>query len=211
MNQLTVDLSSVWSHDNWYLEWNDPKEGVLEIPLTNDEVRWISQGLRKAQRLNRLLRDNDLGIEHGDMNIWVALPERVREKLSQAGLPDTDSLVLTTTGLLARVAEGIIAKEWRDTSISGLASLQGERDMSRREREAFEEMAHAHLPEDHIKPRDVRIFLAMLWEHAHPDDRPFMGLPGEQRIGWSMRWLTKLVKAGRISRALAFRTLEDIS
>ncbi|RME59018.1 hypothetical protein D6779_05290 [Candidatus Parcubacteria bacterium] len=212
MAKMIVDLSGeCWTHDDWFLEWSDPEEGMIEIPFTGDEARWISQGLRKAKRLNDLIRDHELGVEHNHLDVWVPLPETVREKLAQAGLPDPDSLVLSAEGLLARVANEALVKEWQESKVTGLPSLQSERQISKAENEAFDEMVHTHLQSERIKPENVKAFLALMWEKSHPDDRAFMGLPAEQRVSWSMRWLSKLVKLNRISRALAFRTLEMIS
>lgn len=211
MDELLVNFSTPWTLDGLDTEWNDPEERVIRIPITSDEARWISQGLRKARQLQDFLRDKDVGVEHSDMDVWAPLPESVREKFARKGLPDPDSLVITTTERLGRVHQGKIVKKWQETYLPDMPSLQPSRIISIRENDFFEEGIHTYLQGDGVTKEEVKGFLAMLWDHARPDDTPLMGLPEEQRVSWSMRWLRKLVKAGRISRALAFRTLEAIS
>ena len=94
MDELLVNFSTPWTLDGLDTEWNDPEERVIRISVTGDEVRWISQGLRKALQLQDALRDKDVGVEHGDMDVWAPLPESVREKFARKGLPDPDSLVI---------------------------------------------------------------------------------------------------------------------
>lgn len=211
MDELLVNLSNPWLLDGLDAKWDDPEERVIRFPVTSDEVRWLSQGLRKARQIQGALRDKDLGVEHSDMDVWAPLPESVREKFAQAGLPDPDSLVITTTGRLGRVHKGKIVKKWPETYLPDMPSLKSSQIISMRENEYFLDGIHTYLQGAGVTKEEVRGFLAMLWEQARPDDTAFMGLPREQRVEWSMRWLEKLVKDGRISRALAFRVLEAIS
>ncbi len=211
LDELLVNFSNPWTLNGVDTEWSDPEERVIRFPVTRDEVRWISRGLRKALQLQDALRDKDVGVERGDMDVWAPLPESVREKFARKGLPDPDSLVITTTGRLGRVHQGKIVKKWQETYLPDMPSLKVSLTNSMRDNEYFLDGIHTYLQGDGVTKEEVIGFLAMLWDQARPDDTPFMGLPGEQRVGWSMRWLKKLVKDGRISRALAFRVLEAIS
>ncbi len=210
MAKIIINLAGkTWIHDDWMLEWgSDPQNGLIEIPLSNDETRWISIALRSASKIRDILYTSDVEVENS--NMWINLPETVRDKLAQAGLPGADTLVLTSQGMLGRVSNDTLTKEWQDTKLEGFPSLDY-RKISFLEKEIFDEMIHTYLQGDHIQLQDVRIFLGMLWEKSHPDDTTFMGLSGDERAVWSMRWLRRLVKEKRISRALAFRVLEDIS
>ncbi len=79
-----------------------------------------------------------------------------------------------------------------------------------RDNEVFEDLIHTCLQGDGVTVAEVTGFLAMLWDQARPDEKPFKAQPAETRLAWSMPFLKKLVKMERISRAKAFRVLEEL-
>lgn len=213
MNKMTVNLSSAeTAAEACPSIWNDPETGVVEIYLNNDEFRWISCDLREAQKARKgLMKQPNVRIDRLP-EIWIRMPYSVIEKLAEAGLSDDpDSLVLTWQGRLGRVQDEKIVKVWEKTDLPEMPSMDTPHNISKRENEAFEDLIDAHLNKDLSKPDDLKTLLAILWDRAHRDDKPFMGLPPDRRTAWAMTWLKKLIKAGRTSRAQAFRALELIS